>query len=121
MHIFGGVARDSEIEGCVEFGKNGIVLCGSCIELQNYIREPYPSSERWSSAWWKACSPKFPHVAWAARKILCVPATSASVGRFSSCIWHGKLPLKSRKAIERVEKMALLSYNDPKEWHWNQM
>ena len=94
---------------------------GSCIELQNYIREPYPSSERWSSAWWKACSPKFPHVAWAARKILCVPATSASVGRFSSCIWHGKLPLKSRKAIERVEKMALLSYNDPKEWHWNQM
>lgn len=88
-------------------------------ELEQYFRLEYDSPQAWSNEWWASHSARFPHVAMAARKVLCVPATSAAVERFFSCAGHVTRPLRNRLAVERVEKLAVLSYNHPNDWQWD--
>ena len=88
-------------------------------DLEQYFRLEYDSPQAWSNEWWASHSARFPHVAMAARKVLCAPATSAAVERFFSCAGHVTRPLRNRLAVERVEKLAVLSYNHPNDWQWD--
>ena len=88
-------------------------------DLEQYFRLEYDSPQAWSNEWWASHSARFPHVAMAARKVLCAPATSAAVERFCSCAGHVTRPLRNRLAVERVEKLAVLSYNHPNDWQWD--
>jgi len=74
----------------------------------------------WGAKWWRAHSDKFPHVAEAARRVLCIPATSASSERLFSCAGLILTPLRNRLQATRLEKLTMLSCNDPDEWSWDQ-
>ena len=96
------------------------------IEWNAYERESFPrsckvsKSKSWSSEWWCAHRSKFPHIAMAARRLLCVPATSAAAERMFSCAGLISTPLRNRLRAETLEKLTLLSCNKPEEWKWDE-
>ena len=96
------------------------------IEWSTYEREEFPGSCKvsknatWSSKWWCAHRSKFPHIAVAARRLLCVPATSAAAERMFSCAGLISTPLRNRLRAETLEKLTLLSCNKPEEWKWDE-
>jgi len=92
-------------------------------EWAAYQSTPFKStstSKQWDPSWWVKHQDQFPRIAFAARKVLCLPATSASSERLFSCAGLVSTPLRSRLKADKLEKLTLLASNDPDEWQWDQ-
>jgi len=92
-------------------------------EWAAYQSTPFKStstSKQWDPSWWVTHQDQFPHIAFAARKVLCLPATGASSGRLFSCAGLVSTPLRNRLKADKLEKLTLLASNDPDEWQWDQ-
>ena len=87
-------------------------------EWAAYQSTPFKStstSKQWDPSWWVTHQDQFPHIAFTARKVLCLPATSASSERLFSCAGLVSTPLRNRLKADKLEKVTLLASNDPDE------
>ena len=80
-------------------------------ELVDYVKLPVLDYDSDPLAWWKVNEKDFIHVAWAARSVLSIPASSAPDERIFSTAGKIFRPERTRLTAKKFESMMITKCN----------